>query len=81
MANPIQPVTAQDALAVTKSDTLVYRAFAAVYVGTGGDVAIKTVAGNTVVYPDVPSGSILPQSGTQVLSTGTDASGLVLMFY
>jgi hypothetical protein len=82
MASPMQPVTAQDALALTKSDTTVYRRmFSALYVGTGGDVTIRTAQGNNVTFPDVPSGAILPITGDQLLSTGTDASGIVAMYY
>lgn len=82
MANPIQPVTARDAVAVTKSNTTVFTSYtAALYVGTGGDVAVRTRAGNSVVFPDVLSGSYLPIECDMVLETGTGASGIVAMFY
>jgi hypothetical protein len=81
MANPIQPTTAQDATALTKSDTTILPQFDALYIGTGGAVAVKTARGNSRTFPSVPSGAILPISGTQLLSTGTDASGVIALYY
>lgn len=64
---------------VTKSDSTALD-FNAIYVGTGGDVAIKhSEGGSAVPYPSVPSGSILPVAGVRVMSTGTTASGMVWM--
>lgn len=67
---------AEHAVAVTKSDVTVFTD-STLYVGTGGDVAVTTSAGETCTIPSVPSGSILPVLVTQVLSTGTTASGIV----
>lgn len=65
--------------AVTKSDATVLD-FNAIFVGTGGDVAIKhTEGGTAVTYPGVASGSILPVAGVRVMSTNTTASGMVWM--
>lgn len=50
----------------------------ALYVGTGGDVAVVTAAGDTVTFINVPDGAILPVRVTQVLATGgTTASNFV----
>lgn len=65
--------------AVTKSDSTVLD-FNAVYVGTGGDVAIKhTEGGSAVTYPSVPAGMILPVAGVRVMSANTTASNMVWM--
>ena len=65
---------AQDAVAITKSDSTVLD-FSALYVGTTGDVAIVTARGSTVTIPSVPAGTILPIPGTKVMSTNKTASG------
>lgn len=65
--------------AVTKSDSTVLD-FNALYVGTGGDVAIKHAEdGAAVTYTNVPSGSVLPVSGVRVMSTGTTAAAITWM--
>ena len=67
-------------VAVTKSDTndlpFVPKA---VYVGTNGDVRIIDNWDNDTVIPSVPAGSILPGRWKRILSTGTTASGFVLI--
>ena len=79
----------QSAFAVTKSDSTVFPAFGnssgvavtkALYVGTGGDVAVTTVGGQVVVLSNVPSGALIPISVTQVRSTSTTASNIVGMW-
>ena len=66
--------------AVTKSDVTVIDNPNAIYVGTGGDIALVLVGSSTAVtYKNVPSGSWLPVLAKQVLSTGTDASDIVRM--
>lgn len=65
--------------AVTKSDATVLD-FNAIYIGTGGDVAIKhSEGGSAVTYPSVQAGTILPVAGVRVMSTGTTASNMVWM--
>jgi hypothetical protein len=82
MASQIQPITGQDALAVTKSDTTVYnRKFAAVWVGGAGDVAIRTAQGTTVTFVGAAAGSLIPVSGDMVMSTNTSATSIVAIFY
>lgn len=83
---------AEDAVAITKSDTTVYTPpLRGIYVGTTGDVAVITarnmrrhltegVALLAVVFPAVPAGAILPIHASQVMSTGTAAGGLVGLF-
>ena len=66
--------------AVTKSDVTVFDAPQAIYVGTGGDIALRLVGDSTVVvYKNVPSGSWLPVLADKVMSTDTTASDIVRM--
>lgn len=82
MANPIEPTTAFGAFAITKSDTTVFtRMPSALYVGSGGDVTVRMASGETVLFPDVPEGSILPIKIDQVRSSNTDAEGFVGLTY
>jgi hypothetical protein len=74
---------ARRAFAVTPDDdtelTWVPRA---VYVGTGGDLAVVLMdddEARSVVLAAVPSGSLLPISPRLVLATGTDADDIVAL--
>lgn len=65
---------------VTKSDVTVFDAPQAIYVGTGGDIALRLIGSSTVVtYANVPSGSWLPVLADKVMSTNTTASDIVRM--
>ena len=65
---------------VTKSDVTVFDAPQAIYVGTGGDIALRLIGDSTVVtYTNVPSGSWLPVLADKVMSTNTTASDIVRM--
>lgn len=69
---------AADAFAVTPSDGADLSVCArAIYVGGAGDIAIVTLAGNTVVFPGVPAGTTLACSARRVRATGTTATGIV----
>jgi len=65
MANyATQPDFATTASTVTKSDTTFLNG-AALYVGTGGDVHVimnnvENIAGNVIIFKNVPDGSFLP---------------------
>lgn len=64
--------------AVTKSDSTLLD-FAALYVGTGGDVVLVGKSGaSPVTFANVPSGYILPCSGTKVMAA-TTASNIVAL--
>ena len=56
---------------VTASDVTVLTACRALYVGTGGDVTVRTVSGQTVTFHNVPDGAILPVSVDQVRAAST----------
>lgn len=51
----------------------------ALYVGTGGDVAITTSGSDEVTFTSVPSGSILPVEAKIVKATGTTASNIIAL--
>ncbi|WP_299327625.1 hypothetical protein [Parasphingopyxis sp.] len=72
---------ASTAVAVTPNDsTALARTTKALYVGTVGDVAVKMRdSGNTVTFPNVQTGSILPVRVTHVMSTNTTASDIVAL--
>lgn len=50
------------------------------FVGTGGDVAIHTLAGTELVFKNVANGSFLPVIAKRVLDTGTDADDIIVLF-
>jgi len=56
---------------VPNSDTDLTQATRALYVGAGGDLAVITLAGDSVVFADVPSGSLLPLRVVRVLASST----------
>lgn len=50
----------------------------ALYVGTGGDITLRTVAGTAdVTFRNVPSGSVLAIRTSAVRQTGTTADHLI----
>ena len=84
MANITTTGFANEATAITKSDTFNSTTIlngAALYVGTGGDVAVvmQGIAGslsNDVIFKNVPSGTFLPIAVDFLCSTGTTASDI-----
>ena len=65
---------------VTKSDVTVFDEPNAIYVGTGGDIALVLVGSSTAVtYHNVADGTWMPVLAKKVLSTGTTASDIVRM--
>ena len=70
---------AEYCFAITPSDESdLGRATKAIYVGTGGDVALVSVRGESVVvFSNVASGSILDVRVRAVRAAGTTASGIV----
>lgn len=64
------------AAAITPSDTA--ETFgSALYVGSGGNVAIVTEHGDSVTIPNVNGGTLLPIRFKQVKVTGTTAAAMV----
>lgn len=71
--------------AITPSDTTDLPSYPkALYVGTGGDIAMIGIHGPVgaagVVWKGSPAGSILPVRPRRVLATGTTASSLLACF-
>ena len=71
-------------VAVTKSDSTDLTGARGIYVGGAGDVAVKTVNGDSattaVTISTVAAGTILPIRITRVMSTNTTATA-ILAFY
>lgn len=75
---------ADHAIAVTPSDGTPITPNAsttALWVGTGGDVAVIMRSGAEVIFTDVPSGSLLPIRITHVKSTGTVTADDMVALY
>jgi hypothetical protein len=67
--------------ACTVSNSTVQRRFAGLFIGVGGNVALKNeLDPEAVTFKNVPSGSILAVGGDLVMSTGTTATDIVLLF-
>jgi hypothetical protein len=82
MAGYVEPLTAQDAVAVTASDTTVFSPpLDAVWVGGAGNLAVKTAGGTTVTITGVLAGSIIPIACLQVRETNTTATSLTGLRY
>lgn len=67
--------------AVTPSDSTDIEGSIGLYVGTAGNVAVRTVnaAGTTVTFSNVPAGSFLPGNFTRVMAA-TTASNILAAF-
>jgi hypothetical protein len=67
--------------AVTKSDATVLAITRAIYVGTGGDVAVTMAAGGAAVtFKNVASGTFLWLRASKVMSTNTTAADMVACY-
>lgn len=68
---------ANDAFALTKSDSTVVYA-RALYIGGTGDVVVTTRGGSVVTFKAVPAGTILPVRISKLMAatTATDVVGL-----
>ena len=49
----------------------------ALYVGGEGNLRVRLLGGETVTLANVPAGSLMPMRVTEVLATGTTATGIV----
>ncbi len=50
------------------------------YVGTGGDLRVLTVAGDDVTFKNTYNGSFLPIQVLRVFATGTGASDIIALW-
>lgn len=79
--HPSLTAPATGGFAVTPSDVAALSTVCrALYVGSGGHLAVRMLSGETLTLPDVPSGSLLPLRVSHVLATGTAATGLVALY-
>lgn len=83
MAGKIDPRSAvspaEQKIAITPGDAAFLIAAKEIYVGTGGNVAVQDLTGNTVIYKNVPNGGRIPGYVARVLNAGagTTASDLI----
>ncbi|MEM7703264.1 MAG: hypothetical protein AAF251_15105 [Pseudomonadota bacterium] len=80
-ANALESVVAPatDCFAITPDDSAdLTTATKALFVGVGGDVVLRPVAGDTdVTFRNLPDGSVLDVRVRAIRSTGTTAGSLV----
>jgi hypothetical protein len=73
--------SASGIMAVTPSDvTILPAGVRALVCAVGGNIGVTMVDGSTGVIPAVPAGMPYPAQVTQVLSTGTTATGILVHF-
>ena len=69
---------ASSGFAITPSDAAdLPETTRAIYVGTGGDLCVRMLTGETLTFVAVAPASLLPVRATRVLSSGTTAANLV----
>jgi len=79
-AGNVPTTPAYDGVAVTPSDSVDLTSYCrAIYVGTGGDVALITRGGTTLTFKNVPSGALLPIRATRIKATGTAATDIIAL--
>ena len=69
--------SARDVVEITPDDNTVLSDIVGLYVGTGGNVAIKGESGVAVTLVGVPTGTILPIRAKNVMATNTTATDIV----
>lgn len=79
--NTVGSIPAEDAVAVTPSDsTNLTNAARALYIGGAGNIVVVTAGGSVITFSNVQSGSILPVRATRVNATNTTATNIVALF-
>jgi len=73
-----ETVAAFDAVAITKSDTTVFRTTRALYVGGAGTIVVTMNSGKEATFAGALAGTILPIQVTQVKNATTATSLLAL---
>jgi hypothetical protein len=53
---------------------------AVLYIGTGGDVKVDTISGDTVTFKNLADGSVLAVQVKKVYNTGTDADDIIALY-
>ncbi len=73
----VSPATNAELVSPSDSVNLPLGVSRALYVGTGGDINVITDGGQTVLFSNVPDGSILPIRVSRVKFSSTTASGII----
>jgi hypothetical protein len=68
-----------DFFAVTPGTATLRETTRGIYVGTAGDLEVVNMRGETVVFANVPDGSLLPIRANKVLATNTTADDIVAL--
>lgn len=69
---------ARDAAAITPSDaTALPSTVRGLYIGGAGTLRVRMLSGAVVDFPDVLGGAVYPIRVSQVMATGTTATGIV----
>lgn len=71
--------SAYDAAAVTPDDNTVIPTVRGLFIGTGGNLAVRMASGNTVTFANASEGIFTIQVD-KVLSTGTTATGIIALY-
>jgi hypothetical protein len=71
---------ADDAVAITTSDTAYFPVCRGIYVGVGGDVVVVTTQDNAVTFKNAASGTVLPVNCQRVNATNTTATNLIALY-
>jgi len=69
----------EDIMAISETYTI-YRGqpgACVLYIGTGGNVKVKTSAGDIVTFDNLSNGQFFPVQVSKVFATGTSASGII----
>ena len=53
---------------------------AVLYIGTGGNIKVDTVSGDTVTFKNIADGSVLAVQVKKVYNTGTSASDIIALY-
>ena len=80
---PTNKVTYQaiKAVSITADDNADLNIIGAViFVGTGGDLSVVTVSGDTVIYKNLPDAYTLPVQVRRVLNTNTTATFIIAQY-
>lgn len=70
----------REAISVTPNDSTDLGRTKGIWVGSAGDLSVVMHNGQTVTFPGVLGGSLLPIAVTTVRATGTTATGIVALY-
>lgn len=73
-------VAAHGAASVTLSDSADIPNTRSLFIGVGGNIQVTMADGQTVVFKNVNTGSVLPVQATRVWTTNTTATDIVALY-